>query len=154
MIDDGRVAGKYRMPAFPEPMFALAMEPASRGDEQKIGGALDRLREEDPCFRTTRDMQTKELVAQGRMIPTSSLSFVGADQYITAAGPASGVSSISAAARARGMDASVFFGIKGVTILQRGQADKVELPQPFGSCGDDPPGDDLVCISYPGCAGQ
>jgi hypothetical protein len=40
---------------------------------------------------------------------------------------------LSAAARARGMDASVFFGIKGVTILQRGQADKVELPQPFGS---------------------
>lgn len=31
----------------------------------------------------------KELVAQGRMIPTSSLSFVGADQYITAAGPSS-----------------------------------------------------------------
>jgi elongation factor G len=46
-------------------MFALALEPASRGDEQKIGGALDRLREEDPCFHTTRDTQTKELVAQG-----------------------------------------------------------------------------------------
>jgi branched-chain amino acid transport system substrate-binding protein len=35
----------------------------------------------------------KELVGMGRMIPTSSLSFVGADQYIAAAGPAgSGVS--------------------------------------------------------------
>ena len=65
LISDGRVSAKFAMPAFPEPMFALAMEPASRGDEQKIGGALDRLREEDPCFRTTRDMQTKELVAQG-----------------------------------------------------------------------------------------
>ena len=30
----------------------------------------------------------KELVAMGKMIPTSSLSFVGADQYIAAAGPA------------------------------------------------------------------
>jgi branched-chain amino acid transport system substrate-binding protein len=30
----------------------------------------------------------KELVGMGRMIPTSSLSFVGADQYISAAGPA------------------------------------------------------------------
>ena len=29
----------------------------------------------------------KELVGMGRMIPTSSLSFVGADQYIAAAGP-------------------------------------------------------------------
>ena len=65
LIHDGRVHGKYKMPPFPEPMFALAMEPASRGDEQKIGGALDKLREEDPCFKTTRDAQTKELVAQG-----------------------------------------------------------------------------------------
>ncbi|MEO8655067.1 MAG: ABC transporter substrate-binding protein [Ramlibacter sp.] len=37
----------------------------------------------------------KELVAMGRMIPTSSLSFVGADQYITAAGPASAGVSIA-----------------------------------------------------------
>jgi elongation factor G len=65
LIHDGRVSGKYKMPPFPEPMFSLAMEPASRGDEQKIGGALDRLREEDPCFKTTRDAQTKELVVQG-----------------------------------------------------------------------------------------
>ncbi len=65
LVHDGRVAGKFPMPSQPEPMFALALEPASRGDEQKIGGALDRLREEDPCFHTTRDAQTKELVAQG-----------------------------------------------------------------------------------------
>jgi elongation factor G len=65
LVHDGRVSGQYKMPPFPEPMFSLAMEPASRGDEQKIGGALDRLREEDPCFKTTRDVQTKELVAQG-----------------------------------------------------------------------------------------
>ncbi len=37
----------------------------------------------------------KELVAMGRMIPTSSLSFVGADQFITAAGPAAAGVSIS-----------------------------------------------------------
>ena len=37
----------------------------------------------------------KELVAMGRMIPTSSLSFVGADQYITAAGVASSGVSIA-----------------------------------------------------------
>jgi len=65
LISDGRVSGKFQMPPYPEPMFSLAMEPASRGDEQKIGGALDRLREEDPCFKVTRDSQTKELVAQG-----------------------------------------------------------------------------------------
>jgi branched-chain amino acid transport system substrate-binding protein len=37
----------------------------------------------------------KELVAMGRMIPTSSLSFVGADQFIAAAGPASSGVSIA-----------------------------------------------------------
>ena len=37
----------------------------------------------------------KELMAQGKMIPTSSLSFVGADQYIAAAGPASAGVSIA-----------------------------------------------------------
>jgi ABC-type branched-subunit amino acid transport system substrate-binding protein len=37
----------------------------------------------------------KELVGMGRMVPTSSLSFVGADQYITAAGPASSGVSIT-----------------------------------------------------------
>jgi len=65
LVHDGRVSGRPAVPPLPEPMFALALEPATRGDEQKIGGALDRLREEDPCFHTTRDTQTKELVAQG-----------------------------------------------------------------------------------------
>jgi len=37
----------------------------------------------------------KELVGMNRMIPTSSLSFVGADQYIAAAGPASSGVSIA-----------------------------------------------------------
>jgi len=46
-------------------MFSLALEPAARSDEQKIGTALDRLCEEDPCFKISRDLQTKELVANG-----------------------------------------------------------------------------------------
>ncbi len=37
----------------------------------------------------------KELVGMGRVIPTSSLSFVGADQYIAAAGPSSAGVSIA-----------------------------------------------------------
>ncbi len=65
LIHDGRVSGKIDMPAVPEPMFSLALEPATRGDEQKISTALERLCEEDPCFKTTRDQQTKELVANG-----------------------------------------------------------------------------------------
>ncbi|MBN2270216.1 MAG: elongation factor G [Sedimentisphaerales bacterium] len=65
LIHDGKVAGVFKLIPTPEPMFSLALEPAARGDEQKIGSALDRLCEEDPCFKTSRDMQTKELVASG-----------------------------------------------------------------------------------------
>jgi elongation factor G len=65
IIHDGKVSGRFVMPVVPEPMFSLALEPASRGDEQKISSALDRLCEEDPCFKISRDMQTRELVASG-----------------------------------------------------------------------------------------
>ena len=65
LIHDGKAAGKFELPPIPEPMFSLALEPATRGDEQKISSALDRLCEEDPCFKVSRDTQTKELVANG-----------------------------------------------------------------------------------------
>jgi elongation factor G len=65
LIHDGNAAGTFELPAVPNPMFSLALEPASRGDEQKISGALEKLCEEDPCFKVSRDTQTKELVAHG-----------------------------------------------------------------------------------------
>ncbi|MGD9109607.1 MAG: elongation factor G [Phycisphaerales bacterium] len=65
LIHDGKVKGKFEVPAVPEPMFSLAIEPATRGDEQKISTALDKLCEEDPCFKVARDLQTKELVVSG-----------------------------------------------------------------------------------------
>ena len=65
LIHDGKVSGKFDMPSVPSPMFSLALEPAARGDEQKIGTALDKLCEEDPCFKVAHDPQTKELVISG-----------------------------------------------------------------------------------------
>ncbi len=65
LVHDGRAAGKFDIPAVPEPMFSLALEPATRGDEQKIGTALEKLCEEDPCFKVAHDQQTKELVISG-----------------------------------------------------------------------------------------
>jgi elongation factor G len=65
LIHDGKLSGAFEMPAAPEPMFSLALEPAARGDEQKIGSALEKLCEEDPCLKVTRDAQTKELVLNG-----------------------------------------------------------------------------------------
>jgi elongation factor G len=46
-------------------MVQLAVEPKSRGDEQKIIGALRKLADEDPCFTVTRSEQTKEMVISG-----------------------------------------------------------------------------------------
>jgi len=53
------------MPPLPTPMFSQAVAPKSRGDEQKISGALHKLAEEDPTFRVTRDTQTNETVISG-----------------------------------------------------------------------------------------
>lgn len=65
LVHDGKVVGRIELPDVPEPMYSLALEPATRGDEQKIGSALEKLCEEDPCFKVTHDQQTKELVASG-----------------------------------------------------------------------------------------
>lgn len=53
------------MPTFPTPMYGLAIEPKSRGDEQKISQSLAKMAEEDPTFKVTRDPQTRELVVTG-----------------------------------------------------------------------------------------
>ena len=52
--------------AFPEPVLAYAIEPKTRGDEDKISTAMQRLREEDPTIGYTRDPQTHELLLAGQ----------------------------------------------------------------------------------------
>ena len=56
---------KPNVPKYPTPMFALAIEPKARGDEVKISGALQKLSEEDPTFRSTHDAETHEIVIHG-----------------------------------------------------------------------------------------
>jgi elongation factor G len=51
---------------FPEPVLSYAIEPRSRGDEDKISSSLQRLQEEDPTIRSSRDPQTKELLLSGQ----------------------------------------------------------------------------------------
>ena len=58
-------APKLPAPTYPTPMFGLAVEPKARGDEQKISGSLNKIADEDPTFKVTRDTQTKELVITG-----------------------------------------------------------------------------------------
>ena len=51
---------------FSEPVLSHAIEPRSRGDEEKISGSLQRLEEEDPTIRYARDPQTGQLLLSGQ----------------------------------------------------------------------------------------
>jgi len=51
---------------FPEAVISYAIEPKSRGDEEKISTSLHRLQEEDPTLSYNRDAQTKELLLSGQ----------------------------------------------------------------------------------------
>jgi len=50
---------------FPAPAISFAIEPISKGDEEKISQALLRLTEEDPVLKVGRDPQTGELLVSG-----------------------------------------------------------------------------------------
>ena len=58
----------FRIPPikFPDAVISYAIEPKSRGDEEKISTALHRLQEEDPTLNYNRDPQTKELLLSGQ----------------------------------------------------------------------------------------
>jgi elongation factor G len=49
----------------PEPSITFAIEPKSRGDEDKISNALARIVEEDAAIKYSRDAQTKQLLLSG-----------------------------------------------------------------------------------------
>ncbi|MEE9275687.1 MAG: elongation factor G [bacterium] len=51
--------------AFPTPAISYAVAPKSKGDEEKLSGALRRMQEEDPVLGVSRDGQTKDLLLSG-----------------------------------------------------------------------------------------
>jgi elongation factor G len=51
---------------FPEPTLPVAVEPASKADLDKLGGALARLVEEDPSIRIDRNAETGEQLMWGQ----------------------------------------------------------------------------------------
>jgi elongation factor G len=55
----------YPKVVYPEPATTFAMEPRTRGDEDKISVALHRLMEEDPVLRLSLDPQTHEMLLTG-----------------------------------------------------------------------------------------
>lgn len=50
---------------FPEPVINVAIEPKSKGDQDKMGIALSKLAEEDPTFRTYTDDETGQTIIAG-----------------------------------------------------------------------------------------
>jgi elongation factor G len=50
---------------FPSPVISMAVEPKSKGDEDKMGSSLQRLTEEDPTFHVRRDAELKQTVISG-----------------------------------------------------------------------------------------
>jgi elongation factor G len=50
---------------FPEPVIAVAIEPKTRADEEKLGVALARLALEDPTFRVTTEEETSQTLIHG-----------------------------------------------------------------------------------------
>jgi elongation factor G len=51
--------------AFPEPIYRIAVVPATKADEDKLGSSITRLMEEDPTFRHSRDATAHQEILEG-----------------------------------------------------------------------------------------
>ncbi len=50
---------------FPDPVISVAIEPKTKGDQDKLGAGLARLSEEDPTFQVTSDEETGQTLIAG-----------------------------------------------------------------------------------------
>ncbi|OGT85204.1 MAG: translation elongation factor G, partial [Gammaproteobacteria bacterium RIFCSPLOWO2_12_FULL_52_10] len=50
---------------FPEPVIAVAVEPKTKADQEKMGVALSKLAQEDPSFRVHTDPETSQTIIRG-----------------------------------------------------------------------------------------
>jgi elongation factor G len=50
---------------FPDPVISVAIEPKTKGDQDKLGAGLQRLTEEDPTFRVRTDDETGQTLISG-----------------------------------------------------------------------------------------
>jgi elongation factor G len=51
--------------SFPEPVISVAIEPKTKGDQEKLGVAIQRLAEEDPTFKVYTDEETGQTIIAG-----------------------------------------------------------------------------------------
>ena len=50
---------------FPEPVISVAVEPKTKGDQEKMGVALQKLAQEDPSFRVRTDEESGQTIISG-----------------------------------------------------------------------------------------
>ena len=50
---------------FPEPVISVAIEPKTKGDQEKLGTAIQKLAEEDPTFQVRHDEETGQTIIAG-----------------------------------------------------------------------------------------
>jgi len=50
---------------FPDPVIEVAVEPKTKGDQEKLGVALHRLAQEDPSFRVSVDHESGQTIIKG-----------------------------------------------------------------------------------------
>jgi elongation factor G len=51
--------------SFPDPVISVAIEPKTKGDQEKLGTAIQRLAEEDPTFKVYTDEETGQTIIAG-----------------------------------------------------------------------------------------
>ncbi len=51
--------------SFPEPVIAVAIEPKTKADQEKMGVALAKLMQEDPTFKVHTDAETNQTIIRG-----------------------------------------------------------------------------------------
>ena len=50
---------------FPAPVISVAIEPKTKGDQEKLGVAIQKLAEEDPTFQVEQDQETGQTIIKG-----------------------------------------------------------------------------------------
>lgn len=67
VLHDSHDEDNYHLKAqdFPQPMFGLAIETKTRGNEQRLSTAIHKLQEEDPCFVVEHSIELNETVIRG-----------------------------------------------------------------------------------------
>lgn len=64
LCDQDKVIILERM-VFPEPVIAVAVEPKTKADQEKMGIALSKLAQEDPSFRVHTDEESGQTIIEG-----------------------------------------------------------------------------------------